>query len=56
LLDDFQVREVLHVTFGSALAQFGAELKAALVKHSDAYYDDLKAHFGKHLNLLKEQQ
>lgn len=55
LLDDFHAREVLHVTFGSALAQFGAELKAALVKHDDAYYDGLKTHFNKHLGLLKEQ-
>ncbi len=53
LLDDFHAREVLHVTFGSALAQFGIELKAALVKHDDAYYDGLKAHFDKHLSLLK---
>ena len=41
------------VTFGSALAQFGIELKAALVKHDNAYYDGLKAHFDKHLSLLK---
>ena len=39
----FHAREVLHVTFGSALTQFGVELKAALVKHDDAYYDGLKA-------------
>jgi len=38
LLDDFHAREVLHVTFGSALTQFGIELKA---------------HFDKHLSLLK---
>jgi len=53
LLNDFHAREVLHVTFGSALAQFGIELKAALVKHDNAYYDGLKAHFDKHLSLLK---
>ena len=53
LLEDFHAREVLHVTFGSALAQFGVELKAALVKHEDAYYDGLKIHFNKHLSLLK---
>lgn len=53
LLEDFHAREVLHVTFGSALTQFGVELKAALVKHDDAYFDGLKAHFDKHLNLLK---
>lgn len=53
LLEDFHAREVLHVTFGSALAQFGIELKAALVKHEGAYYDGLKVHFDKHLSLLK---
>lgn len=37
----------------SALAQYGVELKAALVKHDDAYFDGLKMHFGKHLSLLK---
>lgn len=53
LLEDFHAREVLHVTFGSALSQFGVELKAALVKHDDAYYEGLKVHFDKHLSLLK---
>jgi len=53
LLEDFHAREVLHVTFGSALAQYGVKLKAALVKHDDAYFDGLKAHFDKHLRLLK---
>lgn len=52
LLDHFHAREMLHVTFGSALAQFGVELKAALIKHEVAYLDGLKAHFDKHLNLL----
>jgi hypothetical protein len=52
LLDDFHAREVLHVTFGSALSKFGEELIAALVKHDGAYYDGLKAHFDKHLSLL----
>jgi hypothetical protein len=53
LLDDFHAREVLHVTFGSALARFGVELKAALAKHDVAYYEGLKAHFYKHLSLLE---
>jgi hypothetical protein len=56
LLDDFHAREVLHVTFGSALAQFGVELKAALAKHETAYYECLRSHFEKHLRLLKEQE
>ncbi len=55
LLDDFHAREVLHVTFGSAVTEFGTELKAALVKHNDAYYDGLKMHFAKHLGLLKDR-
>jgi len=53
LLNDFHAREVLHVTFGSALAQFGVELRAALVKHDGAYYEGLKIHFDRHLSLLK---
>ena len=53
LLDDFHAREILHVTFGSALMQFGAEIKAALVKHADVYNANLQKHFRKHLDLLK---
>jgi len=52
LLDDFHAREILHVTFGSALARFGADLKPALVKHADAYAEALQTHFTKHLQLL----
>jgi hypothetical protein len=52
LLDDFHAREVLHVTFGSALSLFGAEIRAALAKHSDIYQAGLKTHFSKHLSLL----
>jgi len=49
LLDDFDAREVLHVTFGSALARFQARLKAALLAHEEAYSQDLEAHFYRHL-------
>jgi tagaturonate epimerase len=52
VLSDFHAREVLHVTFGSALAQFGPELKQGLVKHETAYLEGLQAHFEKHLRLL----
>jgi hypothetical protein len=52
LLDDFHAREVLHVTFGSVLAQFGAQLKAALERHLDAYHEGLRVHFQKHLRFL----
>ncbi|MGZ9166002.1 MAG: tagaturonate epimerase family protein, partial [Anaerolineales bacterium] len=54
LLNDFHAREILHVTFGSALAQFGVKLRAALVKHEAAYQEGLRTHFETHLRLLKE--
>ncbi len=54
LLDDFHAREILHVTFGSALVAFGAELKATLVKHADSYAEALQTHFVKHLQLLTD--
>ncbi len=54
LLNDFHARQILHVTFGSALTQFGVELRTALIKHDDTYYEGLKIHFDKHLSLLKE--
>ena len=53
LLDDFHAREILHVTFGSALMRFGPEIKAALAKHLDLYISNLQVHFRKHLDLLK---
>ena len=53
LLDDFHAREILHVTFGSALTQFGAEIKNALVRHAGMYNANLQKHFRKHLDLLK---
>jgi len=56
LLNDFHAREVLHVTFGSAIGQFGVELKAALAKYEAVYYEGLRTHFDKHLRLLKEPE
>jgi hypothetical protein len=52
-LDDFHAREILHVTYGSALTHFGAEIKSELVKHPDLYRANLQQHFGRHLDLLK---
>lgn len=54
ILNDFHAREVLHVTFGSAIGKFGVELRSALVKHQAAYYEGLQIHFEKHLTLLKD--
>jgi tagaturonate epimerase len=53
LLNDFHAREILHVTFGSVLAQFGSEIKAELERHAGEYKANLEKHFGKHLDLLK---
>lgn len=53
LLDNFHAREILHVTFGSAITQFGRELKEALAKHETVYMETLQVHFEKHLRLLQ---
>ena len=52
LLDDFHAREILHVTFGSALAQFGPQIMAALKRLAEEYRAGLQKHFRKHLDLL----
>ena len=49
LLEDFDARQVLHVTFGSTLARFGAQLKAALRAHEEHHYAALERHFVRHL-------
>ncbi len=49
VLDDFDGRQALHVTFGSALQQFGPRLRAALATHEEAHYTALETHFGRHL-------
>lgn len=53
LLNDFHARQILHVTYGSALAVFGAQIKAELTRHAEAYAIHLQKHFCKHLELLK---
>jgi len=49
LLERDMPREILHVTFGSALAQFGGEIKAALVRYRQLYAEVLESHFVRHL-------
>ena len=49
LLDQFDTRQVLHVTFGSVLDALGARLLAALQGDEEAYYARLEAHFRRHL-------
>jgi len=55
LLDQFDARQVLHVTFGSVLDRFGDRIKAALTTHEAAYEATLAAHFEKHLRPFQKQ-
>lgn len=49
VLDTFDGREVLHVTFGSVLDAYGDRLKAVLDAHEEEHYAALEAHFVRHL-------
>jgi len=57
LLEQFDAREILHVTFGSVLTEqdasgqrrFYDDLMGVLRAHPDAYADDLEKHFLRHL-------
>ncbi|MEZ4519153.1 MAG: tagaturonate epimerase family protein [Chloroflexota bacterium] len=49
LLDDFDARQLLHVTFGSALDVYGDELHADLQANEDSYEAALVSHFVRHL-------
>ena len=49
LLDEFDARQVLHVTFGSVLDRFGVSLKNTLSQHEEAHYGHLQTHFVRHL-------
>ncbi|MEA3334885.1 MAG: tagaturonate epimerase family protein [Chloroflexota bacterium] len=49
VLDQFDAREMLHVTFGSALARYGDQIKAALIANEEAHYAAIETHFDRHL-------
>ncbi len=49
LLEDFDARQLLHVTFGSALDEYGRDLKNALRQHESRYEAVLVSHFLRHL-------
>lgn len=49
LLNLFDARQVLHVTYGSVLDQFGQQLHAAIDRHEAIYHETLRIHFDKHL-------
>ena len=50
LLEQFDARQVLHVTFGSVLDRFGDRLLATLQDHEQVYYTLLESHFRRHLS------
>ena len=59
LLDDFDARQVLHVTFGSVLTvdggeRFGARIHAALKADEEAHYAVLEKHLGRHVAPLRQ--
>ena len=49
VLDTFDGRQVLHVTFGSVMDQFGEQLRTTLDAHEESHYAALEAHFERHL-------
>lgn len=49
LFDQFDARQVLHVTFGSVLDEYGVRLKAILNANQSLYEQYLKKHFKRHL-------
>jgi tagaturonate epimerase len=49
LLEQRDARQVLHVTFGSALQRHGDALRALLRSHEGAYRAALRRHFERHL-------
>lgn len=49
VLDLFDGRQMLHVTFGSVLDRFGQRLKEVLAQHEEIHYAALETHFRRHL-------
>lgn len=52
LLNQFDARQVLHVTFGSVLDHYGEALQGLLRENLSAYHAGLKAHFDRHIQPL----
>lgn len=49
LLEQFDARQLLHVTFGSILDEYGDDLHAFLASHEADYRSGLETHFARHL-------
>jgi hypothetical protein len=50
LLDHFDTRQVLHVTFGSVLDRYGADIRGYIDTHESEYMAGLARHFERHLS------
>ena len=49
LLEQFDARQLLHVTFGSNLDRFGPQIHGLIADHEEAYEKVLITHFNRHL-------
>ncbi len=56
LLKQFDARQLLHVTFGSVLDQFGDRLIETLRRNEEAYAGLLERHFQQHLSPFVERR
>jgi hypothetical protein len=56
LLEQFDARQVLHVTFGSVLDRFGNRLHSVLSSLEEPYFDNLERHFERHLTPFVPQE
>ncbi|RPJ44241.1 MAG: hypothetical protein EHM21_10435 [Chloroflexi bacterium] len=56
LLDQFDARQVFHVTFGAVLDRFCAPLMDVLRANENLYYEYLETHFKKHLEPLLQDR
>ncbi len=56
LLEQFDARQVLHVTFGSVLDSFGERLLRSLSSSEEMYFDVVQRHFERHLRPFVSQE
>jgi hypothetical protein len=54
LLDHFDTRQVLHVTFGSVLDRYGEAIRSYIDAHESEYITALAQHFERHLSPFVE--
>ncbi len=56
LLEHFDTRQVLHVTYGSVLNSFAGRLETTLHEHEEDHYTLLQSHFTRHLRPFIERR